>query len=312
MNLNSGDLERLRVFFAIVQANGIANAQGVLNKDASTISRALTQLEERLQLRLCERGRRGFALTPEGRAVHARARELFMSLRGFEQTVDSVRGIGGGTLRLAIIDNIVADNQCPLVAALRDFMQPQAGRDIDYSLNVLTPQAMEKQLLDKRIDLALGVFESPHDLLEYTSLYSETDYLYAAARHPACAVGDDAPALAEVLATARFASRSFLDDAERALLGLDIRTRVSHASNLEALLALILSGQYVGFMPTHYAQPWVESGALCRIGPARYSRRSTLKAAIHRDSTSRAIVTEFLALLCERGADTREPAECVT
>ena len=69
MNLNSGDLEKLRVFFAIVQANGIANARGVLNKDASTISRALTQLEERLQLRLCERGRQGFALTPEGRAV---------------------------------------------------------------------------------------------------------------------------------------------------------------------------------------------------------------------------------------------------
>ena len=308
MNLNSGDLEKLRVFFAIVQANGIANAQGVLNKDASTISRALTQLEERLQLRLCERGRQGFALTPEGRAVHAKARELFMSLRGFEQTVESVRGIGGGALRLATIDNVIADNHCPLVAALRDFMQPQAGRDIDYSLTVLTPEAMERQLLDKRIDLALGVFESPHELLEYTPLYDETDHLYAAAAHPASDAGHDTATLAAVLSASRFASRSFLDDAERALLGLGKLARVSHASNLEALLALILTGQYVGFMPAHYARPWVETGALQRIDPTRYSRRSTLKVAIHRDSASRAIVTEFLVHLTERADSTREPA----
>ncbi|WP_006913342.1 LysR substrate-binding domain-containing protein [Salinisphaera shabanensis] len=169
-----------------------------------------------------------------------------MSLRGFEQTVESVRGIGGGTLRLATIDNVIADCHCPLVAALRDFMQPQTGRDIDYSLTVLTPEAMERQLFDKRIDLALGVFESPHELLEYTPLYDETDHLYAAAAHPASDAGHDTATLAAVLSASRFASRSFLDDAERALLGLGKLARVSHASNLEALLALILTGQYVG------------------------------------------------------------------
>ena len=111
-----------------------------------------------------------------------------------------------------------------------------------------------------------------------------------------------------MLSASRFASRSFLDDAERALLGLGKLARVSHASNLEALLALILTGQYVGFMPAHYARPWVETGALQRIDPTRYSRRSTLKVAIHRDSASRAIVTEFLAYPTERADSTREPA----
>ena len=160
----------------------------------------------------------------------------------------------------------------------------------------------------ERIDLALGVFESPHELLEYTPLYSETDHLYAAAVHPASDAGHNESSLAAVLSGSRFASRRFLDDAERALLGLGTRARVSHASNLEALLALILTGQYVGFMPAHYARPWVETGALQRIDPTRYSRRSTLKVAIHRDSASRAIVTEFLAHLTERAGSTREPA----
>ncbi len=66
MKIDPSDVKLLKIFLAVVDSNGISNAQSVLNRDASTISKALTQLEERLSLRLCERGRHGFSLTAEG------------------------------------------------------------------------------------------------------------------------------------------------------------------------------------------------------------------------------------------------------
>ena len=70
MRLSDIDLRSLEVFIAVVEAQGIANAQALLNRDASTISRQLGQLEERIGLRLCERGRGGFALTGAGEQIY--------------------------------------------------------------------------------------------------------------------------------------------------------------------------------------------------------------------------------------------------
>jgi len=59
--LSDMDLRLLQVFKSVVECGGLAAAELELNIATSTISRHLKDLETRLGLVLCRRGRAGFA-----------------------------------------------------------------------------------------------------------------------------------------------------------------------------------------------------------------------------------------------------------
>ena len=71
--LTDTDLRLLRVFRAVAACGGFAAAELELNINRSTISRHIKDLEGRLGVTLCRRGRGGFALTAEGEQVLASA-----------------------------------------------------------------------------------------------------------------------------------------------------------------------------------------------------------------------------------------------
>ena len=88
-NLSDIDLRLLRVFFAVVLSRGFAAAQRDLGISASNISVHISQLEQRLGVRLCERGRKGFRLTDEGQLIYDAALNLFRATDNFRGIVDS-------------------------------------------------------------------------------------------------------------------------------------------------------------------------------------------------------------------------------
>ena len=67
--LSDMDLRLLQIFKAVVECGGFSSAALALNIGVSTISRHIKDLETRLGLVLCQRGRSGFALTAEGQSV---------------------------------------------------------------------------------------------------------------------------------------------------------------------------------------------------------------------------------------------------
>ncbi len=62
------DLRLLRVFKAVVENGGFSAAEAELGITRSTISVHMANLETRMQLKLCIRGRQGFSLTEDGRS----------------------------------------------------------------------------------------------------------------------------------------------------------------------------------------------------------------------------------------------------
>jgi hypothetical protein len=68
--LTDMDLRLLRVFKSVVECGGMAAAELELNIGTSTVSRHVKDLETRLGLVLCRRGRAGFALTAEGQQIY--------------------------------------------------------------------------------------------------------------------------------------------------------------------------------------------------------------------------------------------------
>ena len=100
-NVTDSDLRLLRVFRAVVACGGFAAAELELNINRSTISRHIKDLETRLGVSLCRRGRGGFALSEEGNAVYAATGRLLAALDAFRAEVDEVHERITGTLALA-------------------------------------------------------------------------------------------------------------------------------------------------------------------------------------------------------------------
>ena len=82
-NLSEGDIRLLKVFAKVVEAGGFSAAQIDLNISQSTISTHMTSLEQRLGVRLCERGRSGFHLTERGKLIYQEASVCSWRLMSF-------------------------------------------------------------------------------------------------------------------------------------------------------------------------------------------------------------------------------------
>src|SRR4051794_16137055 len=63
------DWNLLKFFHEIAEARSVTGAARELNRKQPALSLALRRLEDRLGVRLCERGARGFELTLEGRML---------------------------------------------------------------------------------------------------------------------------------------------------------------------------------------------------------------------------------------------------
>ena len=77
--LSKTDLHLLAVFMTVVERGGFAAAQVSLNVGQSTVSRHIGDLENRLGMRLCQRGRRRLSTD---RQRHRRLRGLPKTVRG--------------------------------------------------------------------------------------------------------------------------------------------------------------------------------------------------------------------------------------
>ncbi|MBQ0760143.1 MAG: LysR family transcriptional regulator [Zhongshania sp.] len=281
MNIDATHIKDLQILLAVVEANGIANARAILNKDASTISRAISSLEIRLGLKLCERGRQGFCLTQEGEVLVDETLKLFSSFRTFEHRIETMNGKGTGRLGIGIIDNLITDSQCTLDKAIGEISNYFQGR-VHIDLIVKNPYDLETHLLDKRIDIALGIFESRHDSICYIPLYQETDYLYCATDSAVAQLLRDNAAEANVvtcLKAQKFAARTFLNKTDVQDAGFQVSGEISFTSNLEAIAFMLLSGQFIGFLPSHYAQRHIDAGRLQPILPSAISRTSNIELA---------------------------------
>ena len=264
MQVQDVDLKLLKVFDTIVQCGGFAAAQSALNVSGSRISEYMSQLEARIGVRVCERGRSGFRLTEDGVQFHQAARRLLGAIDTFCLESAGLRKQLRGTLRFGVIEATLIDEQSPLLPAIRSFVR--VAPKVDLQIVMDTPAGMEQRVLDGSLHLAVGPFQKKVSGLVYRRLYQEEQLLYCASPHPlySCPAGAKQ---SEEIRRSRLAARSYLGGNELSLL--QIGEAAASVDNVEGRAMLILSGIYVGFLPPHYAKTWEQSGLLRRINPER-------------------------------------------
>lgn len=257
------DLRLLRVFRIVVERGGFAQAEAELNVSRAAISLSMADLEKRLGLRLCRRGRAGFALTDEGRRVYDSLVRLLTSVENFRAEIHSIHARLKGELAIGLTDNLVTMPRMRVTNALKALKE--RGPDVAIRISMAPPSDVEQGVLDGR--LHVGVIPELRRLqgLDYQELYQEEAHLYCAAQHPLFSF-PDAGIGVDRLAACDAVMPAHAQAEEIAPLLHRLRSSAT-ATDREGVAFLILTGLYVGFLPDHLAAKWVDEGRMRPIRP---------------------------------------------
>jgi len=293
------ELRQLKVFRAVVECGNFAVAEIELNISRSRISNRISELEDRLGIKLMERGRGrpGFRLTPQGERVLRVTDELFGNIDQFGQDIARIKSESKGLLRIAISDDVLLmpDYQvfCEVIAAFQD-----STTDVQMELLARAVDETEHDVLDGRVDVVIGAVFKRRAELEYIPLSSHRCYLYCGKKHPFFKTTDSA-LNKETIQSQDLAGAGFKLGASAA--GFTARFPLKAIANhMSARLMLIQSGVYLGFLPDYFAEPHQESGDLRRIQPKRYCYTVDNAIFFAKNARQNSLVDLFIEELSER------------
>ncbi|MDP5142103.1 LysR family transcriptional regulator [Rheinheimera baltica] len=266
MQVHDVDLKLLRVFVTIVECGGLSAAESRLNIGRSTISAHLSDLEVRLGVKLCKRGRSGFELTEPGRITYQASLELLQQCEAFANTIAGSKQQLSGRITIAIIDTLVSDPRCKVAQAIR--VLKDKSDNIQFELYVCEAREVETAVANGRSLLGIGVSRHHIRGLDYTPLHNETNFLYCASGHPLfnCNSQD----ISRLLQHSDVITSNYMRDKEARNDGLNYQNSAI-AYHDEGIAHLILTGKFIGYLPEHYASYWVDKGLFKPILPQQYS-----------------------------------------
>ncbi|MDE9666241.1 LysR family transcriptional regulator [Citrobacter portucalensis] len=289
------DLKLLRIFKTVAECGSFSAAESLLGITRSAVSMHMSDLEKRLGMRLCQRGRAGFSLTDEGREILRLSDTMMAAIETFRQQVNQMHRHLRGEFNVGIINNLVTQPMMRITNALD--MLREKGPDVRINLSMCTAADIERGLMDGRLHVGALPLTSPVSGLDYMHLYDEKSNLYCSSRHPLFH-SDGEPDNAR-LSRLDAVVPSYRMTAES--IGMHQLLECSAtASDREGIAFLILTGRFVGFLPDHYATHWVDKGMMRVIAPDRLSFSTRIAIVTRKASRPNSILELFLDSLSKQ------------
>ena len=283
------DLRLLRIFISVVEHGGFAAAEKALGITRSTISVHMSNLETRMKLKLCLRGRGGFSLTEDGQSVYRAVIDLFDSLNEFSLHVGTLGKELSGELVILCADQLDNIKQRKLAHMIE--LVHEKAPNLHIVLDGDSISNIEKLLLKDKVHM--GIFPGYQKIegLNYRPLSSDPIYLCCGKKHPFFNIVD-AKITREDFATVS-AIHPGIDidyDGREQLKKLNLNAK---AYQFDTRKAMILSGKYIGFMPQNYIQQELNAGDIRIIQPSVLTYQFDL-ALVNKKSPREASKIELL------------------
>lgn len=142
-------LRQLQVFVAVARDLSFSKAARSLHLTQPAVSMQVRQLEQAAGVPLFERHARSTALTEAGRELLGRAHGINELLREATESLEALRGMRSGTLKLGAVST--AKYFAP--SLLAEFAPSYPGVNVRF--DVANREVIVKQLADNEIDLAI-------------------------------------------------------------------------------------------------------------------------------------------------------------
>lgn len=284
------DLKLLKTFLAVVQAGSFTGAEGILGLSRSAISIYISDLEKRLGMKLCSRGRAGFSLTLEGQTVYEAALRLMSAAEQFQEEVNNTYSVLKGELNIGIIDNLVSIPHRTISQALAKLKQTSS--EVKVNIRMSNPADITLALLEGELDVGVMPSLTSIDGLKLRPLYSETSSLYCSDEHPLFDQPDNLENIQQHSAVLPvYAEQMNLPEL---FDNLDV---AATSNNRDGVAFLVLTHEYIGFLPDHYASRWVDKGEMRAILPQKFNLTTDFYIATRQAQRNRRVLDVFLQAL---------------
>ncbi|MDX5409360.1 MAG: LysR family transcriptional regulator [Thauera sp.] len=261
MNLNL-----LRIYVAVVEAQGFSRAAEALDISQPAASKAVKELETQLDTVLLERQGRSFQLSEPGRMLFDYGRSIFALEREADEVIRSFGALDRGQLTIGASTTIATYWLPPYLARFHERYPGISLRLVSANTAHIT-----EQLLECGIDVAL--VEGPvADARFETRAWREDEMVVIVSReHP---LPDDdviAPAaLAEHLWVVRERGSGSREATDSILAGLGIAApQTIEVGSNEAIVQTVAAGAGLGLVPRICARDQLALGRVRRVLPQK-------------------------------------------
>lgn len=292
------DLNRATTFVRVVEAGGFTRAAESLGLPPSSVSRAVSKLEEDLGVTLLERTTRHVALTDAGKAFFERARE---ALAGLEEAnslaLDAAREVHG-VVRLAVPPEF-GGKLGGLFSAFAA-AHPRVRIEVTFTTR-------GAELVGDLVDIAMVIGRLPDSALVTRRLGESTDKLYAS---PSYVKTHGQPRkIADLAEHEAILSRAVAGETRWELTGphgverVDVHGRMV-GDHMQFLIDAAIGGLGIALLPSWIGGPLVVDGKLVAILP-KVETKTPLHVLTHggrhlprRVALLRDFLFERLSLVC--------------
>jgi DNA-binding transcriptional LysR family regulator len=299
-------LEHLKLFRDIALARNVSHGAEVCGVSQSAASQYLHETERLLGVQLLDRRVRPIELTEAGRLYYEFCRDVLRRQEEFEESLDKLKGLVQGTVRVAAIYSVGLSDMSRLQLELSRRM-PEAELLVEY----LRPEKVYDAVLTEQADLGLVSYPESNREIAAIPWREEKMMVAAAPSHPL--------ATRETLDLADLARQNFVAFDDELRVGREVKRYiresgaqlnvVMHFDNIQTMKEAVVLGSSISIMPVRVLRNDIEQGRLVAI-PIKGCKLVRPLGIIHRRrKTFNRATRTFLELLRQEAALEPPPAQ---
>jgi DNA-binding transcriptional LysR family regulator len=204
-------------------------------------------------------------------------------------------------LRLGTVDALATNQELSLPQAISAFRRHNPSVVVDFA--IAGPEELERQIIAGSRDILIVPCTNKRSELRYRSVLEEKQSLYCARSHPLFHL--PSPRITnDLLSDHPVVARGYLHQFDLKRIGH--HGEAATVEIMESQLILVLSGAFIGYLPAHYAQAWVDRGELRALRDEHYAYNSAFYLVTQRGGAESPLIQRFVAAILD--ARRTEPA----
>lgn len=289
-SLSNVDLKLLRVFKCVVEQGGFTSASNELNIGLAAISKQISDLEVRVGMSLCSRGRDGFSLTEQGVVVYEACIELFSSIHVFRDRLYNTRHEILGEIHIGIIDNIISEPQLNITKAVQ-YIYNHAPK-VTIRLHSAPYDELMRGLNEGRFTCIISPMYEQEEEYDCYPIYREESDLYCGQQHSLFNYSDADLSL-DILREQILISHTYACSFHHKN-SYNFQSSNIQATQVESVAMLIMTGLFIGFLPKHYAAAHVRAGTMRALRPEAFNLFTDFALYVKKGKSANKIMRLFM------------------